>query len=716
MNEIEKTFIISVVMLILSVQAANPRVFGQTQPAQNRPPMFVLQVGISRYQDKSLARLEGSRTDVLEMKKLLTSDRFNTPEKNINTLLDESATKQRILTEFQDHLIENARRYFLETGRRDAVVVFQFSGHGSQVPDINGDEADGRDETFVTYDSQDLPGKNFDITDDEIYELTGKLEQFTGNIIYIFDSCHSGSGSRGGDDSRSVSARLTVPVSVLPESSGRGSGRKEKDNSQTDLMPASDDYIVISAASADQLAGQKNIFSDEKAKRPVVYGFLTYYLIDELRNARDNTTYRELMENVERKVSTEKPSQIPQLEGDGGRFVFGGLGSREDNFVKILQTDAQTLQIKTGAMQGVSVGSLVAVYDKTATDFSASDKIAVAKVSKVYPDHADAVISSKSRELTIQDKAVIGSTDLRALKLKVFLDADRGKLTVKEKNAVEMVRKGLTPGISARAKDSGIEIYSNSQTPAKYSNWDVAVLSDEEEKVFPARRTVSAGKKIFYLAGKDYVPLYNFSVAADDGTAAEKIEKALYQLAHLRIVRSIANGKSRLRGKISLRAVRLLNPKCANQLIAAQFEIPPSNPAKNGYKFRTGEAFWFEVKNNSPKDLYVVLLGIATDGSVKVHFPRSNVFETKDGIIIKAGAERSILGRDCLSGILQTPSLTGIENFKLIVSTAPIKAEDFKYLEMEAVGRDRGELNSLTGLDDWTTVETTFEISEKGSK
>ena len=40
---------------------------------------------------------------------------------------------------------------------QDDIVVFHYSGHGSQMTDLEGDEPDGLDETIVPYDSGRAP-------------------------------------------------------------------------------------------------------------------------------------------------------------------------------------------------------------------------------------------------------------------------------------------------------------------------------------------------------------------------------------------------------------------------------------------------------------------------------------------------------------------------------------------------------------------------------
>jgi hypothetical protein len=66
-------------------------------------------------------------------------------------------------------------------------LLLTYSGHGGQVPDVNGDEPDGRDETWVLYDRM--------LVDDELYQLWSQF-QADVRILMLSDSCHSGTVAR----------------------------------------------------------------------------------------------------------------------------------------------------------------------------------------------------------------------------------------------------------------------------------------------------------------------------------------------------------------------------------------------------------------------------------------------------------------------------------------------------------------------------------------
>src|SRR4030095_2266695 len=70
---------------------------------------------------------------------------------------------------------------------KDDIFVLTYSGHGGQVPDTNGDETDGQDETWVLYDRQ--------LVDDELHELYTRFRPGV-RIFVLSDSCHSGTVTR----------------------------------------------------------------------------------------------------------------------------------------------------------------------------------------------------------------------------------------------------------------------------------------------------------------------------------------------------------------------------------------------------------------------------------------------------------------------------------------------------------------------------------------
>lgn len=134
---------------------------------------YALLVGINRYSNSS-ANLSGCVNDARDWASLLEPLGYRT-----TLLLDSDATRQNILDALREHVDL--------LGYRDR-LVFQYSGHGSWVPDRNGDEVDGRDEVLVAQDMRY-------ISDDDLYPILS-AKPYGSRVLTLSDSCHSGSVTR----------------------------------------------------------------------------------------------------------------------------------------------------------------------------------------------------------------------------------------------------------------------------------------------------------------------------------------------------------------------------------------------------------------------------------------------------------------------------------------------------------------------------------------
>lgn len=121
------------------------------------------------------AELQGCVNDALDWSTLLL-------EQGYTADVLEEADKPAVL----DHL-----RHLVDQAGFGDRIVFQYSGHGTWVPDRDGDEADRRDEALV------MAGLSLDdlITDDELQQVFSGLSYGTSALI-LSDSCHSGTVSR----------------------------------------------------------------------------------------------------------------------------------------------------------------------------------------------------------------------------------------------------------------------------------------------------------------------------------------------------------------------------------------------------------------------------------------------------------------------------------------------------------------------------------------
>jgi hypothetical protein len=236
-----------------------------------------LLIGISNYQ-ANLTPLAGSRNDVLLIRELLVQ-KYGFEQANIRTMLDEEATRAEILA---------AIRTLSETAASDDIVLIHYSGHGSQAPDTNGDEPDGQDETILPYDSR-TPGIA-DITDDELNALISGFR--SKKVIVTLDSCHSGTGTRGGPSQ--VTQRWVAPDT-------RRELYEKVTTRQVLTLPISENHVFFAAAQdfESELDGP---FGPDNMR----LGLFTAAMVGALTNSPVTITPREAIAGVSARVEALK--------------------------------------------------------------------------------------------------------------------------------------------------------------------------------------------------------------------------------------------------------------------------------------------------------------------------------------------------------------------------------------------------------------------------
>lgn len=174
-----------------------------------RPPRRALLIGIDDYSASGIQRrsglrpadsrgwppLRGAVRDVDHLREMLVL-RYGFQPGAIVTLRNQQATRDAIVQAIEEHLIAPAAK--------GDVVLFYYAGHGSQVENSLSSELDKLDESIVPADSKlGVP----DIRDKELAVLFNRILDRDARLTVVFDSCHSGSVTRGfpGDgDVRSV--------------------------------------------------------------------------------------------------------------------------------------------------------------------------------------------------------------------------------------------------------------------------------------------------------------------------------------------------------------------------------------------------------------------------------------------------------------------------------------------------------------------------------
>ena len=135
-----------------------------------------LHIGINDYPGTN-SDLSGCVNDANDWRETMEARGFKA-----TSLFDGEATKGK--------MHEAISKIVGDTGRDD-ITVITYSGHGTWVPDEDDDEVDGRDEALCPYDIT----QGQVLTDDNLYEILSERKR-GARIIFISDSCHSGSVAR----------------------------------------------------------------------------------------------------------------------------------------------------------------------------------------------------------------------------------------------------------------------------------------------------------------------------------------------------------------------------------------------------------------------------------------------------------------------------------------------------------------------------------------
>jgi hypothetical protein len=234
-----------------------------------------LVVGVEQYRDGAIKPARGSERDADEVERLLIRKLAFRPSA-IRKLTGARATSEQIALEFQRWLIKGTK-----PGDR---VFFFYAGHGSYLRDDDGDEEDGYDETIVPYDAL-RKGRGM-IRDDQFARWIGEL---TGRrIVLVFDSCHSGTISRGFGRSgaNDETARYIIPDDSELRERGRSRILLEVSDGkmgEPGRISAQSDTLVISAAGALQTAHSMAVNGQWR-------GALTYALVEVYRNGNGDST------------------------------------------------------------------------------------------------------------------------------------------------------------------------------------------------------------------------------------------------------------------------------------------------------------------------------------------------------------------------------------------------------------------------------------------
>jgi len=212
-------------------------------------------------------------------------------------------TKNNIINKFNDLL-----NLALQNKDKKIQYFIAYSGHGSNLPDTDGDEDDGFDECLCPVDCD----QNGFIVDDYIRtEFIEKLPKNV-NIVALIDACHSGT---------IMDLKYNYAIDKKNSYNANGIYKNALCNvvmisGCQDSQTSSDAYLPI-----NQYGGMYKL----KSKQFQYNGAMTSAF---LASFQDNITYEQLIINIRTWLNNNKFVQLPQLSSSNlldvkSKFLLG---------------------------------------------------------------------------------------------------------------------------------------------------------------------------------------------------------------------------------------------------------------------------------------------------------------------------------------------------------------------------------------------------------
>jgi hypothetical protein len=207
-------------------------------------------------------------------------DRLGFRSRDIIRLTDDGGDPSNLPTRSN---ILGAIRWLVSGAHKHDSLFIHYSGHGSQVRDLNGDEVDGYDEVIFPLDYAQAGT----VIDDELHDNLIKPLPPGCRLTAVFDSCHSGS-------------ILDVPYVYHSDGRVRSSSITRK-------------FLAEKATPAEVICWSGSTDSGTSADvqgAGIAVGAMSFAFLSALGN-RSRPTFEELLRDLRR--ATRKYHQKPQL-------------------------------------------------------------------------------------------------------------------------------------------------------------------------------------------------------------------------------------------------------------------------------------------------------------------------------------------------------------------------------------------------------------------
>jgi hypothetical protein len=624
--------------------------------AQSTPRKLALLVGINTYSENNrFANLQGCVNDV-DLQRQLLINKFGFHPKDILTVTDQQATRQGMLTAFEEHLIKQAKP--------GDVVVFHFSGHGSKVADPDRDSPDGFNSCFVPADAQSHEGGIVnDITGHTLFLLMYALQ--TENVTVVLDCCYAGGGTRGNFVVRASSGNLQLQASPVEFE------YQHQWLSRLNLSPQ--EFIqqrrggvakgaVIAAAEDDEEA------LDAALGNNFYCGAFTYLLTQYLWRQTRNEPLGSVITNVARSTDFRSfTRQTPVFEvkpnSDYAKrpvyFVEQQMPPAE---AVILGVEGERAQVWLG---GINPESLEA-FDKgavlTVVDPKGSQKGQVHLESRQGLKGQGKLLGTAQPGTLLQEQA-------RGIPSNVILTIGLDPSLANDKQAAKQVLEAI----------KRIEAVPLQQKEVQYI---LGRMTDGYQQDLQRQKVTNippVGSVGLFSPGLEVIPSSFGAVGETVIQAVSRLQPKLRSLLAARVVKLTLNTDSS-----QLNVTASMSREDGNKLVGSAFTVRgsvgkgsvPNRPIpelpSDITKLPLGTLVQFQISNNENRDLYLSLLVIDPTGEMSVIFP-DQWTATDDVMRVKAGQTIQIPDPNEKSFSLVTQEPLGVAEVLIIASVTPLR-------------------------------------------
>ncbi len=582
-------------------------------------------IGVTKYPNLEERHwLRGPEHDV-EIVAGLLQKRFKVDPKHIHKLVgwpdkaEERPTKANIRKAFADLAKQ------VKPG--DAAMIL-FSGHGTQQPansNPSNVEPDGLDELFLPADTVkwDEAQKTVEgaIVDDEVGQWVTEIREKGAFVWIIFDSCHSGTMTRGisheGRVNREIAPMaLQVPVQAVTNPVTRGTQVLKADtggefsSSAAKSTPGRGGIVAMYAAQSLEPTFELPIPTEKSD----FHGIFSYTLVQILTETKKPITYRDLAASVSvayRRNGIIQPTAL--IEGtDLDHEVMGtrNVANRPPITFTGRFQPGELFEVDAGHLMGLREGSVIEVYPP-AVAVDPDKPLGVAVVER-----------TKAAFALVTPKAWNG---MEAAPLAKLGGGCRGKI-VYEKMSLPELNVALQTGSGDKVKMVAVEKLSKEQgvfldkvrgisSPWKWSDklkgadW-ILRFTDNQTLLLPA-----SGWSEAYRSGdaKAAPPEFSLPKETEVKSALERIARAR-QLIHI-----AGDGPSSADAEMDVKLIRFEK--------GGDAKGKPVEHGAQGRVLHSGEEIAFEIQNTGLSSLDVSLLFIDSRFGITAIFPERGTID-----------------------------------------------------------------------------------------